>query len=308
MNVKKICIIGCGKVGSAFATELSILGYDINFIIDTHIEQLRDLSAIPGDARLSATLDGEFISASDIIIISVQDKKISDTVREIAKLNVDLAGKIFFHTSGSETSSVFTDAGIDKDMSASFHPIQTFMELSMENKQLLSNIYFGLEGGEYAINIATEMVSALKSKCIIIPKDKKQLYHTACVVSSNFLVTLLNVAAEFSSSVGIDKSEMFNVFRPIIEKTIFNISESGLVNSLTGPFERNDVQTISKHLDSISGELPNLIPFYTLLGMETVRVAFRKESLNMKNVMSILDLMNEYVIKEQTITEALSKE
>ena len=42
------------------------------------------------------------------------------------------------------------------------------------------------------------------------------------------------------------------------------------------------------------------------LGMETVRVAFRKESLNMKNVMSILDLMNEYVSKEQRISEALN--
>ncbi|MBK6876360.1 MAG: hypothetical protein IPG99_07875 [Ignavibacteria bacterium] len=70
--------------------------------------------------------------------------------------------------------------------------------------------------------------------------------------------------------------------------------------------KENDVQTISKHLDSISGELPSLIPFYTLLGMETVRVAFRKESLNMKNVMSILDLMNEYVSKEQRISEALN--
>lgn len=306
MNEKKICIIGCGKVGSAFAVELTRCGFEVGFVIDPHEMQLQEFRSLKPDTIFSSTVKEEFIEASDIILISVQDKKIGDAVSQLMKLNVDLNGKIIFHTSGSETSSVFTDAGLNKSMVASLHPIQTFMELTTESNRLLSNIYFGIEGGEIALDAAEEIVKRLKSKRIIIPIEKKQLYHTACVVSSNFLVTLLNVAAEFSSSVGIEKSEMFEVFRPIIEKTISNISESGLVNSLTGPFERNDVQTISKHLDSISGELPSLIPFYTLLGMETVRVAFRKESLNMKNVMSILDLMNEYVSKEQKISEALN--
>ncbi|MBK6876361.1 MAG: DUF2520 domain-containing protein [Ignavibacteria bacterium] len=238
MNNKKICIIGCGKVGSAFAVELTQCGLEIGFVIDTHEMQIQEFRSLMPDAIFSSTVKEEFIEASDIIIISVQDKKIKDVVSQLMKLNVDLAGKKLFHTSGSETSSVFTDAGLNKNMVASFHPIQTFMELSTESKNLLSNIYFGIEGGENALAAADEILKRLNSKCIIIPIEKKQLYHTACVVSSNFLVTLLNVAAEFSSSVGIEKSEMFEVFRPIIEKTISNISESGLVNSLTGPFER----------------------------------------------------------------------
>ena len=304
MTSGNIYIIGCGKVGSSFAVELSLKGYKVAFITDTHKERIEQMS----DVHLlgtSSEISKEFIEASEVVIVAVQDKNIREAVRVIKSLTTDISGKLFFHTSGSETSSVFSEEGIAKDMSASLHPIQTFMEFSNVNNNLLRNIYFGIEGGEMAISYAEELIAKLGSKSIIIPHDRKQLYHTACVVSSNFLVTLLNVAAEFSSSVGIEKSEMFNVFRPIIEKTISNISESGLVNSLTGPFERNDVETISKHLNSISGELPNLIPFYTLLGMETVRVAFRKESLSMKNVISILDLMNEYVVKEQKITEAL---
>ncbi len=304
MTRGNIYIIGCGKVGSAFAAELAQIGYKVAFITDSHTERIEQIEGADLFGT-SSTVNKEFIEASQVIIVSVQDKNIRDIVHSIKGLNADLSEKFFFHTSGSETSSVFDDAGISKELSASLHPIQTFMEFSKVNNNLLKNIYFGIEGGSEAVAYAEQLVVALGSKSIIIPEDRKQLYHTACVVSSNFLVTLLNVAAEFSSSVGIEKSEMFNVFRPIIEKTISNISESGLVNSLTGPFERNDVQTISKHLDSISGELPNLIPFYTLLGMETVRVAFRKESLNMKNVISILDLMNQYVVKEQKITEAL---
>ncbi|MEZ4689053.1 MAG: hypothetical protein R3A12_02290 [Ignavibacteria bacterium] len=36
--------------------------------------------------------------------------------------------------------------------------------------------------------------------------------------------------------------------------------------------------------------------------METVKVAFKKESLSMKNVIALLDLMNEYIVKESDIT------
>jgi predicted short-subunit dehydrogenase-like oxidoreductase (DUF2520 family) len=303
----KIYIIGCGKVGSSFAVELSSKGFEVSFATDENNEKLARISSVIESIKCSRKVSREFLESSDIDLISVQDRRISSTVEEIVSSGCDVRSKIMFHTSGSETSSVFSDKGINPENCASFHPIQTFMDLSFENKNLLSGIYFGIEGGIEAIKCANDIIEGLGSKSVIIPKEKKELYHTACVVSSNFLVTLLNVAAEFSASVGIDKSEMFSVFRPIIEKTIANVSNSGLVNSLTGPFERNDVQTIERHLDSISDELPYLIPFYTLLGMETVRVAFKKESLNISNVISILDLMNEYVSKEQKITEITEK-
>ncbi|MEZ4821508.1 MAG: hypothetical protein R2942_03485 [Ignavibacteria bacterium] len=51
------------------------------------------------------------------------------------------------------------------------------------------------------------------------------------------------------------------------------------------------------HLKIINTE-PSAYPFILRLGMETVKVAFKKESLSMKNVIALLDLMNEYIVKE----------
>ena len=178
------------------------------------------------------------------------------------------------------------------------HPIQTFNIISTENKHLLSKIYFGIEGSAECLELIKIIVKELESNVLEIPADKKFLYHSACVVSSNFLVTLMNISAELLGSIGIDKSISFEIFKPIVKNTIENISENGLVNSLTGPFERNDIETISNQLNSIYKELPSLIPFYTLLGMETVKVAFKKESINLNNVISMLDLMNSYVVNE----------
>lgn len=308
MRSQKIHIIGFGKVGSAFAYELAGNGFEVAYITDRHAGDHSDVHDDLKETRFQTELTRDSLIQSDVLIFCVQDRNIEAAAREAVSLCGDVSGKYFIHTSGSKTSKVLIESGANQDLSVSLHPIQTFVEASNSPGILLKDIYFGIEGGQKGLEFAGSLVESFGSRSVIIPGDKKHLYHAACVVASNFLVTLMNIAAEFSSEAGIPKAEMYKVFKPIVERTLDNIERDGLVNSLTGPFERNDIQTIADHLDSISGELPSLIPFYTLLGMETVRVAFRKESLNMKNVISILDLMNEYVTSEQKIAEQLSKE
>lgn len=298
---EKIYIIGLGKTGSALALELNDLGYNISFISDRHSERLKKLEKKLSLISSSEKPESDFIKNSDIILICVQDRYIKELVKEINEMNLDLRNKCFLHISGSESSDVFDFNNFQKENAASMHPIQTFSKFSETNHKLLTNIYFGIEGGKSAIKISKKIIENLNSKYILIPKEKKNLYHSACVISSNFLVTLLNISSEVLSNIGIEKSKTFEIFEPIIMNTLHNISDEGLINSLTGPFERNDIETISNHLNSINSELPSLIPFYTLLGMETVKVAFKKESLNMKNVISLLDLMNEYIKSESEI-------
>ncbi len=298
----KIYIIGTGRVGSAFAFELEGAGYKVNFLTDKNSDRLKTICKSLSVLSTSESIKREFIEASDIILICVQDRFIAEAAKEIRMTEADLSEKFFIHTSGSESTDVFPVAEFNRNNLISMHPIQTFNKISFQNNNLLKNIYFGIEGGEDAQRIAAEIIERLSSRFIEIPKEKKYLYHSACVITSNFLVTLLNISSEIIGSIGIDKSKMFEIFKPIINNTLNNISEHGLVDSLTGPFERNDVETISNHLNSINREIPSLIPFYTLLGMETVKVAFKKESLNLTNVISILDLMNEYIVNEAKLT------
>lgn len=295
---KRVYIIGTGKVGTAFSFELGDKGYDINFLTGRNLTKKNDITGKIHPLEYSVKLEKKFIESSDVIIICIQDKYIKDLAKEISNLELDFSGKYFIHTSGSESTDVFNFSCFDPDRCVSMHPIQTFDKISFSNNHLLENIYFGIEGGKAGKILAVNIIEKLHSKHIEIPKEKKYLYHSACVVSSNFLITLLNISSEILGSIGIEKRKTFEIFKPIIERTLSNIAEDGLVNSLTGPFERNELDTISNHLNSINKEIPSLIPFYTLLGMETVKVAFKKESLNMKNVISLLDLMNEYIINE----------
>ncbi|MBK8552045.1 MAG: DUF2520 domain-containing protein [Ignavibacteria bacterium] len=302
---KRIYIIGAGKVGSAFSLELKEKGYEVDFLTDRNTERLKSISDIIHPISCSEKIEEDFVAGSDVIIICVQDRYIGEAVSKLTEFKINLNNKYFIITSGAESTDMFPRSVFNEDNIVSMHPIQTFNKVSFVNEHLLENIYFGIEGGREALKLCIEIISKLNSKFIEIPKDKKYLYHSACVISSNFLISLLNVSAEVMGSIGIDKKMTFEIFKPIIENTLKNISTEGLVNSLTGPFERNDVKTISNHLNSINKELPSLIPFYTLLGMETVKVAFRKESLNMKNVIAILDLMDEYIVNEYNITNKI---
>ncbi|HRJ99142.1 MAG TPA: DUF2520 domain-containing protein [Ignavibacteria bacterium] len=295
---KNVYIIGAGNAGSAFAFELNEIGFKVNFLTDRNIENVKRVSDKLLPLETSNKTEGRFIEASGIILICVQDRFIKDVINEIISTKADLKDKYFIHISGSLSSEIFPEEEFKKSYTGSMHPVQTFAALSVENNKYLSGIYFGIEGKNECIRLMKKIISNFRSEFLEIPSDKKYIYHSACVVASNFLVTLMNISAELLASIGIEKSRSFEIFRPIVMKTIENISDNGLVNSLTGPFERNDIETVSNQLNSIYKELPSLIPFYTLLGMETVKIAFRKETLNLNNVISMLDLMNTYVSNE----------
>ncbi|MCB0726206.1 MAG: DUF2520 domain-containing protein [Ignavibacteriae bacterium] len=301
---KKVYIIGAGKVGSSLAFELKDKGYSIDFITDRNPDKLKRISSSVHPISYSEKIDKDFISGSQIIFICVQDRYIKDIISEISKFEIDFSDIFFILTSGSESSLLFNNDPkvFNKEKTGSMHPVQTFNKISYDNQHLLEKIYFGIEGGIESVDLMKQIIGALGSEFILIPAEKKYLYHSACVISSNFLVTLLNISSEVMGNLGIDKAKTFEIFKPIIENTLKNIGSDGLINSLTGPFDRNDTGTISNHLKIINTELPSLIPFYTLLGMETVKVAFKKESLSMKNVIALLDLMNEYIVKESDIT------
>lgn len=282
MKKQKICIIGLGKVGSAFAFELFKAGFKINFIVDTNWNLLRKFKKLFKDTRIRKVISEECLSDSDLIFLTVQDSKLKQSIDEIKNLGMDLSGKIFIHTSGSLSSDVFKPLKLNKDDVASFHPIQTFNSISTKNEHLLKGIYFGVEGGTTAIKLLSGIATKLGSKVVIVPASKKPLYHLASVVASNFLVTNLNIISEILSNIGVKHTDAYNIYEGIIERTRKNISEKGIHNALTGPVDRNDIETIKTHIKYLKKNIPDLENYYKEVSKMTSKVALKKGSLNKK--------------------------
>jgi len=87
------------------------------------------------------------------------------------------------------------------------------------------------------------------NRIFVIDKSKKALYHASNVMVSNLVTALLSIGTESFEKCGVKKEEAIEALLPLIRGNIENIAKKGFPGSLTGPVERNDTDTIMKHLD-----------------------------------------------------------
>jgi len=288
---KKICLIGAGKVGSILYHSLKKSGYRFEYLVDIHLKTLKEITAKDKNVKLKNNISKEVLNNSDVIIFAVHDKSLNKVIDECAKLKMNLNDKIVFHTSGIETSDVFKILNVNKLNTGSYHPLQTFNTISYNNNRLLNDIYFGIEGGTEAVKYFKELCKSFKSKFIIIPKNKKVLYHSACVIASNFLVSHFNILSKITKSISAGGIEGIEIFKPIVMKTLENIFTNGIEKSLTGPFERGDIDTIDLHLKYFKENLPSKLYYYILLGLEAMNLSKKKKSITGKEAKEIEKLL-----------------
>ena len=89
----------------------------------------------------------------------------------------------------------------------------------------------------------------------IIAGDIKSRNHAACSVASNLVCGLMAESAELLEQCGFTADEALSALAPLAMSNMKRIFAVGPTAALTGPVERNDVSTVKKHIDYISGEL-----------------------------------------------------
>jgi len=295
-NLKKlnICLIGAGKVGSALAFELFEKKFSLKYLIDGNRTNLKTFSLLFKNVLCDKKLKPDFIKNSDMIIISVQDKYLEKLAKEIKRSGLNFKNKYILHTSGFYTSDVFKKLNLEASNIGSFHPIQTFNNISVSNKHLLNNIYWGIEAGKKLEPILKKFSRIFDSKYILVPKKDKPLYHFACVYASNFLISYLNILDTLLKDTGIKPVKNINIFLPIISCTIQNINKKGLKNSLTGPFVRKDFKVIEGHLRFLEKKFKELIPIYLYFGKSAINLSSKKYDSSNKDLTTLKRILNKY--------------
>jgi predicted short-subunit dehydrogenase-like oxidoreductase (DUF2520 family) len=90
--------------------------------------------------------------------------------------------------------------------------------------------------------------------------DARLKLHVAAVFVNNFTNHLYVLAEDYCKKEGIDFKEML----PLIEETALRVKEISPSRSQTGPAERNDQETIQKHLELLESH-PQLKKVYEFL-------------------------------------------
>lgn len=264
-----IGIIGAGKVGVSVGrylkdNNIQISGfYDIdsdNAAFAAQFTQTDCFSDLEELVKLSDTL---FITTPDGVIRSVWD---------CIRNNMSVKNKIVCHFSGALSSDVFTDSQSTGAGVCSIHPMLAFSD-KLTSYRIPANTFFAVEGDETAVSALKSLFESLGNTVCWIDKSKKSLYHTAASVLSNELVALLDVGYSLLEQCGFSRDNAVGATKNLVSGNVKSVLENGCVNALTGPVERNDLQTVKKHVESLQGEDRQI---YILLAKRLVNLAKAK--------------------------------
>jgi len=265
---KSIGFIGAGKAGVSLGSYFASKGLEISGYSSRTMESALSAARITGSSAFSSLK--ELIEHSDTIIISTPDDALPVVWKELQTL--DPEGRIVAHLSGSLSSDIFEGIGQKGASGYSIHPMFAFSSRD-GSFDGLQDAFFTLEGPEDRMEEVRELFRITGNRTLLIEKEYKTLYHASNVMVSNLVIALINTGALVFEKCVVADGDPIAALLPLIRGNIENISAKGLAGALTGPAERNDVNTVKKHLDVLDQEERAI---YILLTKKLVRLAGEK--------------------------------
>ncbi|MFQ6116193.1 MAG: Rossmann-like and DUF2520 domain-containing protein [bacterium] len=285
-----VAIIGAGRVGRALSQAFYKQGIRISAVISRSLNSAEKCAKACNCSVFSEQLF-DLPDVTKTIFVTTPDRVLPNITRKLAKLGFSLNNKFIAHTSGVMTSEVLEPLKVKNALVACFHPIQTFAGDEFDWEKL-SGIYFGIEGDSQALSVCKSFVKLFGGKYIIIPKEKKTLYHAACVFTSNYLVALMTIPVRLLNSLDPDKKEeTAKILLPLLEGTVDNIKRLGIENALTGPISRGDVETVQEHVEILKREYSEIFHVYCLLGKQALEISEKREGMDGQALKTLQEIL-----------------
>jgi len=276
--MNNIGIIGLGKVGTNLAFNFLKRGITVYAHSNKEIPQ----ATLEKIKSIKLTTACDVVKNAHFIFLSVKDSEIRTTFYEILPC-LDSTKAVIILSGAFDLKEVKSEKNINI---VRMHPVRAFVDNDFSD---IEGTLFVVEGDSKEV---LDIVSFLGCK-VSYMKEFTPLYHASLTFASNFLVTLFNISKELLEQAQIEES--FDVVYNLMEITLKNIKENSEVFALTGPIERNDIETVKKHIESIQDELTREI--YILLSLKTVEVAKKKNPCN--NYSELTDFLKEMLWKKK---------
>ncbi|MDY2960619.1 MAG: DUF2520 domain-containing protein [Hornefia sp.] len=214
------------------------------------------------------------VEKCDVLFITTPDDEIKTVWGEISSFFIE--NKIICHCSGSLSSEVFFGAEEKGAKVCSLHPLLAISNKA-ESYMDLKDAFFSLEGDEYAIAFFSELLDRRGNRYKILSQQDKTKYHVASVFMSNLIIGMYQMASELLESYGFSEDDVLQGFKTLATGNMSGLMEKGARESLTGPAERCDIGTITKHLNTLSNDgYKDIETVYRLLTLEIIKTAKEK--------------------------------
>ncbi len=266
----KIGFIGAGKVGFSLGRYFSENGLFLTGYYSRDIHSTMEAARFTGSKGYVELSD--LVSDSDVIFITVSDGAIKEIYDKIKVIGI--AGKQLCHCSGSMSAAeAFRDLSSYGASGCSIHPLFP-VSSKYDSFKELHKAFFCIEGDEADVKIWTELFDRFGNKTRVIAGEDKVEYHAACAISSNLVCALAAKSLSILEKCGFSETEARTAFEPLIMSNVKRILAVGPVEALTGPVERNDVNTVIKHIKCMGNDVDRNM--YMSVSRKLVDVAEKK--------------------------------
>ena len=264
----KIGFIGAGRVGCSIGKYLKDSGKELSGYYDISQDAAQSAAAFTGSSHFAQLKD--LVLQSTLLFLTTPDGIIESTWNEIRTL--PLTGRIICHCSGALPSDAFTGIEQTGACGCSFHPMLPFSSRFASHEQL-KHSFFTIEGQETAVQAVSNLFTSLGNTVSRIKGSCKPKYHAAASILSNQVIAVLDTGYRLLEECGFSRESAVKATRELVLQNIDNVLLNGCSQALTGPIERNDIQTVQKHLSCLEHEDRQM---YRTLGLKLIQIAEKK--------------------------------
>jgi predicted short-subunit dehydrogenase-like oxidoreductase (DUF2520 family) len=215
-------------------------------------------------SRLVPARDGFRLPAAGILFLAVPDDAVAEMARRIAAMGParDIA---LVHVSGALGLDALVPAGLDAI--GSFHPLQSFP--FPRPPEAFVGVTIAVDASTSPLRRRLESLArSLGATPKRVSDEQRAVYHAAAVFASNFVDVVIAEAVRMLMKIGWTKKQAEAALMPLVEGTVDNIKDRGVVGALTGPIRRGDAETVRRHLATVDD--PDL---YRMLALVALRIA-----------------------------------
>jgi predicted short-subunit dehydrogenase-like oxidoreductase (DUF2520 family) len=267
MTMTRVGVVGAGRVGAVLSAALRAAGYEVAAAAGESQASLDRIAALlPGVPVAKPTT----VSRScDLLLLTVPDDMLSNVVTMLAASGALHPGQYVAHTSGRHGLAVLEPAAEAGAHVLALHPAMTFTGTALDLDRL-PGCAFGVTSAPDSLALAERLVTDLRGRFVVVPEDKRTLYHAGLAHGANHLVTLVTQAMDLLRESGA--TDPAATLRPLLTAALDNALTMGDA-ALTGPIVRGDVETVRAHVAEIARTQPGTLPSYVTLARATANTA-----------------------------------
>ncbi|MCX8665058.1 MULTISPECIES: Rossmann-like and DUF2520 domain-containing protein [unclassified Gilliamella] len=263
-----IGFIGAGKVGCTLAKYFSLCGFNLAGFYSRSYEDAKKAGDFTqSKAYLSIS---DLVKDCDCLFVTVSDGQILCVWQELCQLPI--ANKWIGHCSGLLTSHLFSQNKTVHPFAFSLHPLYAIYD-RFGCYSAMPGVSFTLEANPRIIPQLQALFTPLKNPLAILSASKKPLYHAACVMLSNQVIALVQIGIELLNQCELKSEFSEQAWHPLFLGNAKSTCKKGVINALTGPIERGDINTIKQHIMVMPDELR---PIYKQLSIILLNISRKK--------------------------------